>query len=134
MLNIFSFKIEERKELNENIKSILIGIVFIFLIFLTYYELTPQENGLEPSEGLDYKLIEEKLVDYPPKRIEQQKPNALTLEFIKLVKSSSLVQAIFAGHIHFPSITYFTDKIPQLVTGGNFQGDVNEIFVKSKSK
>ena len=77
---------------------------------------------------------EEKLVDYPPKRIEQQKPNALTLEFIKLVKSSSLVKAIFAGHIHFPSITYFTDKIPQLVTGGNFQGDVNEIFVKSKSK
>lgn len=60
MLNIFSFKKEERKELNENIKSILIGLVFIFLIFLTYYELTPQENGSEPSEGLEYKLIEDK--------------------------------------------------------------------------
>ena len=55
MLNIFSFKKVERKELNENIKSILIGLVFIFLIFLTYYELTPQENGLESSEGLESK-------------------------------------------------------------------------------
>ena len=75
---------------------------------------------------------EDKLVDYPPKRIEQQKPNKLTIDFINLIKSSPNVTAIFAGHIHFPSCTYFTDKIPQFVSGGNYQGDVNEIFVRAK--
>lgn len=73
---------------------------------------------------------EEILNGYPQARQEQQRADAETQSFIRMLRQEPLLKAIFAGHVHFPVITRFAEGVPQIVAGGNFRGELNEILIR----
>ena len=74
---------------------------------------------------------EEKMHSYPPDRREQQKPDAVTLEMLDFIRTTPAIKGIFAGHLHFQALAPFTGESLQIITGGNFRGEVTEIFVQN---
>ena len=74
---------------------------------------------------------EEQLLSYPPARREQQQPDEPTLGMLEFLRSEPLIKGIFAGHLHFQIMADFTENIPQIITGGNYNGTVTEIFIRN---
>ncbi len=72
---------------------------------------------------------DELLAAYNEKRRAQHKPDAPTLEFIDYVKNQPLIKLILAGHLHFNYKTYVTPTLPQIVTGGGFDGLATELEI-----
>lgn len=72
---------------------------------------------------------EEKLTGYPPARREQQQPDETTSKMLDFLRSEPMIKGILAGHLHFQVISKFTKDIPQIITGGNYNGTVTEIFI-----
>ena len=53
---------------------------------------------------------------YPPDRMEQQTPDAVTLETVDYIKSCPQIRAVFAGHLHCDAETMLTETLPQYIT------------------
>ena len=53
---------------------------------------------------------------YPPDRMEQQTPDAVTLETVDYIRSCPQIRAVFAGHLHCDAETMLTETLPQYVT------------------
>ena len=53
---------------------------------------------------------------YPPYRMEQQTPDAVTLETVDYIRSCPLIRAVFAGHLHCDAETMLTETLPQYIT------------------
>ena len=53
---------------------------------------------------------------YTPDRMEQQTPDAVTLETVDYIKSCPQIRAVFAGHLHCDAETMLTETLPQYVT------------------
>lgn len=60
------------------------------------------------------------LSDY---RYRQQKPNELTLEFVRLCNEAKNLRAVLAGHLHETVFLSLDSKIPQVVCGAGYRGE-----------
>lgn len=74
---------------------------------------------------------DEYLIAYPPARREQQTPDEPTLKMLDFLRAEPLIKGIFAGHLHYQITSTFTRDIPQIVTGGNYNGAVTELFIRN---
>ena len=70
---------------------------------------------------------EEHLLPYSEFRAVQQRPDAPTLRMIEYIKNEPAIKAILTGHLHFNYESYLTDRLPQFVTGGAYEGCAREI-------
>lgn len=48
--------------------------------------------------------------------MEQQTPDAVTLETVDYIKSCPQIRAVFTGHLHCDAETMLTETLPQYVT------------------
>jgi len=63
-----------------------------------------------------------KLSDY---RYRQQKPDALSLEFLRYVETLPCLKAVLSGHAHVFMASRLDSGVPQYVAGAGYAGDVN---------
>ena len=67
--------------------------------------------------------------DYPPDRLEQQRPDEDTMAFIRAVEQEPLIKAVIAGHLHHSFENRLPGGIMQYVTGGGYRGIAREIEI-----
>ena len=92
------------------------------------------------SEDLYRQVMEGKPADAPPyligcpeellrslseKRYIQQKPNALTLEFLDYCNHLPNLKAVIAGHLHAFYVSRLDSGVPQYVVDGSYHGEAN---------
>ena len=93
------------------------GLPIVLLIHIPFY-----------TEDLFYSRVDEKrkfasltavpdemMTEYPPKRFEQQKTDALTQEVFDYVKKCDTIKLILAGHTHKRFETIIDGRLPQWV-------------------
>ena len=64
---------------------------------------------------------------YETNRRNQQKPDAVTLEFLDWLRAQPLLKAVFCGHLHYFWSGPFSPTATQYVVGGHFKGCTYEI-------
>ena len=72
---------------------------------------------------------EDHLLPYSEFRAVQQRPDAPTLRMIDYIKTEPLIKAILTGHLHFNFESEVAPGLPQLVTGGGYEGVAREVTV-----
>ncbi len=68
-----------------------------------------------------------KIQSYERSRLEQQKADLSTLDFLDWMKNQPLIKAILCGHLHFNWSGPYSKYTMQYVVGGNFAGHAYEI-------
>ena len=81
-------------------------------------------EGRKPSEPpYLFGCPEEFLRELDDHRYRQQKPDQLTLDFVRFCNETPNLEAVFAGHLHETRISKLDSGIPQIVCGGGTQGE-----------
>lgn len=115
-----------KKEKEKGLPVVLMLHVPLFTEELYHTSMAKHRNECAYLCGVPDELTEV----YSPHRREQQRTDALTKEFIELVKANSgkngVIKLILAGHTHFDWQGEIYG-IPQLVTGGGVAGSARLI-------
>lgn len=72
---------------------------------------------------------EDHLQPYSEFRSAQQRPDEPTKRMIDYIKSEPAIRAILTGHLHFNFESDITDRLPQFVTGGGYDGFAREVTI-----
>ena len=106
------------------------GLPVVLAIHDPLFEQSLYDDHMNRFPGEPTYLVgcdEEHLLPYSEFRAVQQRPDAPTLRFIDYVKNEPLIKAILTGHLHYSFESDITQTLPQLVTGGAYEGVAREV-------
>lgn len=107
------------KELSDDIPAVLVIHNPIYSEDL-YSQVTKGKAPDEPPYLIG--VPEELLTGLSEHRFKQQKPDEVTLEFVRLCNDSPNLKAVLAGHMHKHFVSRLDSGIPQFVADGAFNG------------
>ena len=114
---------EQRAFLHEQVRK---GLPIILLVHAPIYEPQLFDTLMYHRDRLGLKVLaeactymvgvpEEKMVDYAPNRVLQQRSDAATMETLAWIRSEPLFRAVLAGHIHCNCECQLRAGLPQYV-------------------
>lgn len=117
----------QRAFLHEQVRK---GLPIILLVHAPIYEPQLFDTLMYHRDRLGLKVLaeactymigvpEEKMVDYAPNRVLQQRSDVATMETLEWIRSEPLFRAVLAGHIHCNCECQLRAGLPQYVISKN---------------
>ncbi|MBR7136417.1 MAG: metallophosphoesterase [Clostridia bacterium] len=117
----------QRAFLKEQVRK---GLPIILLVHAPIYEPQLFDTLMYHRDRLGLKVLaeactymigvpEEKMVDYAPNRVLQQRSDAATMETLEWIRREPLFRAVLAGHIHCNCECRLSASLPQYVISKN---------------
>ncbi len=111
-------------------KEIKKGLPVVLAMHVPIFEQSLYDYHIKRSgEGSSCYLAgcDEDHLPFDEWRAIEIRPRGATLEMIEYIKSQPSIKAILAGHVHFSFESMLTETLPQIVTGGGYEGIAREV-------